>query len=161
MKRKSLFVQYFNLDSIGGIEDLNEFYLQIKLIAGTVCERSDASKEQKRSRLSAELLEYVNGGFRDCGISLESMAFNFGLSASHASRFFKQSTGYTFIQYVTMLRMDYIKNRLVNTDVPIKEIVTEAGYLDVASFMRKFKASEGVTPGQYRSRYSEGSLTHA
>ena len=35
-------------------------------------------------------------------------------------------------------------------DKPIKEIVAEAEYLDVASFVRKFRQMEGITPGEYR-----------
>lgn len=34
---------------------------------------------------------------------------------------------------------------------PVKEIVERVGYLDARSFIRKFKSSEGLTPGQYRS----------
>jgi two-component system response regulator YesN len=46
--------------------------------------------------------------------------------------------------------MDSIKELLANTDKPVKDIISEIGYMDNASFTRKFKREEGITPGQYR-----------
>ena len=68
------------------------------------------------------------------------------------SRFFKQETGCSFIQYITMIRMDCAKELLINSDMQIKDIVAQIGYIDVANFVRKFKTYEGVTPGQYREK---------
>jgi AraC-like DNA-binding protein len=47
--------------------------------------------------------------------------------------------------------MEDVKRQLRETDKPIKEIVVQVGYLDVANFTRKFKKIVGVTPGQYRN----------
>ena len=78
------------------------------------------------------------------------MAEQFELTSNYVSRFFKQETGCSFIQYITMLRMDRAKELLITTEIPIKEIVMQIGYVDVANFVRKFKSCEGLTPGQFR-----------
>jgi len=52
---------------------------------------------------------------------------------------------------VTSLRITQIKSKLADTNLPIKDIVEGAGYKDVSSFTRKFKSTEGVTPGQCRA----------
>ena len=83
------------------------------------------------------------------------MAAHFDLSPGYLSRFFKQVTSRNFIQYVTLLRMEYVKDRLVNGNEQIKDIVIAAGYMDIPSFLRKFKAAEGITPGQYRQKARE------
>ena len=48
--------------------------------------------------------------------------------------------------------MDCAKELLINSDMQIKDIVAQIGYIDVANFVRKFKTYEGVTPGQYREK---------
>lgn len=98
------------------------------------------------------MLRYVNDHYSQQTISLDVLAGQFNLSANYVSRFFKQETGCSFIQYITMLRMDKARELLLNTDLPIKDIVVQIGYIDVANFVRKFKAYEGVTPGQYREK---------
>ena len=85
--------------------------------------------------------------------SLEQVADSFSLSQSYLSRFYKQETGYTFTQYITLLRLDKAKRLLIETSLPLKDIVVQVGYIDTASFVRKFKACEGVTPGQWRETY--------
>ncbi|MCU7700954.1 helix-turn-helix domain-containing protein [Enterococcus gallinarum] len=43
-----------------------------------------------------------------------------------------------------------MKQELVETDLPIKEIIRDNGYYDVSNYTRKFRTIVGVTPGQYR-----------
>ena len=50
-----------------------------------------------------------------------------------------------------MLRIARAKELLVNTEEKIKDIVAQVGYQDMASFTRKFKEYEGVTPMEYRN----------
>ena len=100
-----------------------------------------------------ELIGFVADHVFSYDLSLEQIANEFHLSLSNLSRFFKQETGCTFSQYVTLMRFDKAKRLLSETDMPIKDIVTQVGYIDTASFVRKFKAYEGMTPGQWRSAY--------
>jgi two-component system, response regulator YesN len=58
--------------------------------------------------------------------------------------------GKSVTDYINMLRINRIKQLLINTKKTIKEIVNETGYIDVSSFTRKFKKIEGITPGKYR-----------
>jgi AraC family transcriptional regulator len=39
-------------------------------------------------------------------------------------------------------------------DKPLAEIASEAGFCDQAHFTRTFHKLTGLTPGQYRARYS-------
>ena len=83
------------------------------------------------------------------------MADVFGLSASYLSKLIKEQTGFTFTQYVWDLRVTTFKEKLISTDEPIKNLVCEIGYVDVANFTRRFRESEGMTPGQYRQMHRE------
>lgn len=154
-------VSKIDLHALGSFKNIAEFGAQARALVEGICAQYDAMKEQKSSQLSANLIRYVTQNYQNADLSLEQMASHFELSPSYLSRFFKQATGRTFIQYVTLLRMDFVKDRLLNTDDQIKDIVCQAGYIDTPSFVRKFKAMEGVTPGQYRQQVRQAQTTQA
>lgn len=83
-------------------------------------------------------------------ISLDRVATHIGVSRSYLSRVFGQETGMTFINYLTQVRMEYIKEQLRCTDKSIEEICHEAGYRDTHYFYALFKKREGCTPTEYR-----------
>lgn len=110
--------------------------------------------EQKAATLkevNQRVISHIYSHFSDSNLSVESVAESFRMSESNIRRIVREATGSTFSNYLTTLRFAYIKKRLSETDEPIRVIVESAGYIDVSSFTRKFKAAEGVTPGQYRT----------
>ena len=72
------------------------------------------------------------------------------------NKIMKEETNTTFAKYIANLRLEKIKQALVETDQSIKEIIQSNGYYDVSNFTRKFRTTVGVTPGQYRTMYREG-----
>ncbi|GAA1079380.1 hypothetical protein GCM10009576_099760 [Streptomyces rhizosphaericus] len=113
----------------------------------------EKQRENNNNALANSILQYIAENFHSHDISLEETAKAFQLSSSYISRFIKEQTGNTFTKYVWNLRNEEFKKQLVETDKPIKEIVLDIGYVDVANFTRKFKRAEGVTPGQYRQQH--------
>lgn len=138
-----------NLCSFNNVKEFRELAKELTMF---ICDQYEHLKEETKSKMKTELIDYVNKYFKDPNLSLESVADQFDISSNYLSHFFKQETGCNFIQYTTMLRMDWIKNQLIQSEKQIKDIVSEAGYLNVASFVRKFRSYEGVTPGQYREQ---------
>lgn len=137
---------------VANFTSLGEFQEKINGLAIEICRQFAEFKEKSNKELRSGILDYVNQHFGDNNLGLELVAEEFSVSANYLSRFFKQETGCSFIQYVTMLRMDKARELLVGTNKQIKDIVVEIGYIDVANFVRKFKNYEGITPGQYRER---------
>jgi AraC-like DNA-binding protein len=78
------------------------------------------------------------------------MSDDLGISISYISRYFKEQTGQTVLDYVNYLRIDHAKQLLETTDEPIENVIKSIGYFDVSSFIRKFKKDMGITPGEYR-----------
>ena len=85
-------------------------------------------------------------------LSLEEVAAQAGLSKTQMSKLFKAQMDVNYLDYLTQLRMEKAKKLLSGTEKPIKEIIADVGYIDRASFAKKFKAYYGVSPAQYRSR---------
>lgn len=113
------------------------------------------TKERVTECLSApkyHLLAYVQEHFRNPELSLSMISEETNLSHSYISKLFKDETGQTFISYVKELRFNYVRRELAETDRPVKDIITDSGYIDAASFTRSFRQLEGVTPGEYRLR---------
>lgn len=124
------------------------------IVVTNICDQMDDARQKEESQMRTNILDYINNNFTNSQLSLVSIADEFSLTPNFLSRYFKQETGYAYQQYLTMLRMDRIKEMLVTTKLPIKEIILSTGYADIANFMRKFKSLEGLTPGQYREQYS-------
>ncbi len=133
-------------------KSLPEFREKMAGLTIEMCRQFAEFKDSRNNERKSEILDYVNCHYGDSSMGLESVADEFGVSSNYLSRFFKQETGCSFIQYVTMIRMDRARELLVNSNKQIKEIVAEIGYIDVANFVRKFMGYEGVTPGQYREK---------
>ncbi|GAB2540883.1 helix-turn-helix domain-containing protein [Gracilibacillus alcaliphilus] len=122
-------------------------------LVAQACKEVNENKKSHNEKLKNSITDYLNKNFMLYDLSLEKIAMEFRLSASYVSRFIKEQTGYTFKQYVQHLRMEEVKKQLTSTEKPIKAIVLDVGYKDVANFTRKFKNEVGMTPGKYRQTY--------
>ena len=76
-------------------------------------------------------------------------------SESHFSRRFKDETGLSFIQFVKDKRLEKAKLMLVHTTRPVSRIANQLGFRPENYFSRVFKKQTGMTPGEYRDKYTE------
>lgn len=83
-------------------------------------------------------------------ISLTSVAEQLQLSPSYFSRIFKENTGQSFSDYIMTARIESGKRMLVESQALIKEIGERLGYHKTNYFIKVFKESTGLTPGEYR-----------
>ena len=90
---------------------------------------------------------------------VEQMAGHSGLTSRTFKRRFTTATGDTPIVYVQRLRIERAKRRLERSGDPIERISWAVGYEDPASFRRLFKRLTGLTPGEYRRRFSLPNVT--
>ncbi|MGN0907803.1 MAG: helix-turn-helix domain-containing protein [Bullifex sp.] len=138
---------------ICNVNDMNEFRAQVHSLTEHI---TDASIEQKNAKQSLEakrITDYVHAHFRDSQLSLTVLADETGKSVPALSRYFKSEVGIGFAEYLSGLRMEWIKDELVSSDRPIREIISDSGYNDVSGVMKKFKAAEGCTMNEYRQNH--------
>lgn len=83
-------------------------------------------------------------------IRLEDVATAVFLSPNYFSSVFKKITGSAFSTYLMKLRIQAARDLLVQTALPIKEIVYQVGFEDYNYFNRTFKRMEGIPPAQFR-----------
>ena len=118
-----------------------------------ICDFRTSSQKSKQIELSEKILTYIRENAFQTSLSLDSLGDEFGLSPYYISRFMTEQTGENLKSYITRLRMEEAKKLLTQTALPLYEIVSRIGYLDVSSFIRKFKKEVGMTPGEYREKY--------
>lgn len=98
------------------------------------------------------LLQFIEDHYQNADFSLQMLASHFGISLSYLSIFFKEKHGDNLLAYYTNLRMKRACEYLETMDVPLKEIANLVGYVNVSSFIRRFKQIYGITPGEYKKR---------
>lgn len=84
-----------------------------------------------------------------------------GVSPFYFCKLFRKATRMTPLDFVTLCRLQYGKQRLLEQpDLPVKEVAGEAGYSSASYFNKKFMEREGMTPTEFRELYRRsGSLT--
>ena len=91
-------------------------------------------------------------------ITLEKVAEHVDVHVVYLSRLFKETTGETFKDFITSLRMDKAKKLLATSSKSIKEVTYETGYNDQNYFSRLFKTYTGQTPTEYRAAEAKNLL---
>jgi two-component system response regulator YesN len=107
----------------------------------------------KYSQIINQAKEYVAENFCDPDISLISTAKFVGMSPAHFSTIFAQSTGTSFINYLTAMRVNRAKELLENSDMKLSAIAMDIGYNEPNYFSHVFKKILGITPKEYRNKY--------
>ena len=122
------------------------------------CIYSKTGNQKQTTDVVDDVRNYIDVNFQDSSLNLNQIADNFNISPFHLSREFKKFVGMNFIEYVSFLRINEAKKLLAKTDIKVKNIVDKIGYNDTSNFIRKFRISEGITPGQYRKSFPSGAV---
>lgn len=139
-----------NLPDVEQFESLPELLSVVIEFAAEVCEEW-SERQSVKPAFKQQLNTYIEEHYTDSQFSVQSMAEHFSISSSYLKRYYKEHTGRTITDYLIRLRLDMAKQLLRDTDQPLKDIVIQIGYMDVSSFIRKFKQLEGITPGEFRN----------
>jgi two-component system response regulator YesN len=83
-------------------------------------------------------------------LNVADLAEHMGISERTLSALFKEKTGYTFLEYLTLYRMQNAARLLQQKEIQVQEVAPEVGYKDYRYFCRVFKGCFGVTPLQYK-----------
>lgn len=126
----------------------------LKLMAAVTAELETIRKEHvpipANPPLVDQLKEYLLANYRNTNFSLQQMAFDFRTTPSMLSRYFKEHYGQSINDYLNDLKMERARMLLLETSLSVYEVGLELGYQGPNSFIRRFKATYGITPGEFR-----------
>lgn len=87
--------------------------------------------------------------------SMEELATQFALSRRNFDRRFIQATGNTPLEYQQRVRIEQAKKMLESGRNTVSDVMYETGYTDQKAFRAVFKKITGLTPADYRSKFSK------
>lgn len=97
----------------------------------------------------SEIVSYMNANYME-ELSLHRLAETFYVSPYYLSRFFKEATGFTFVEYLNSVRIKEAKQLLMRSQLKVSLIARKVGFGSVTHFGRVFKQITGHTPLYYR-----------
>lgn len=147
-------VYHFNmrseyLNTINSIVTYDQLYDWLLVKINSVCHNILTKKEESSVDIIRNAKEYIENNYSK-DLILDDVSKEFQISPYYFSKLFKKRTGSTFIEYLTMIRIEKAKQLLRNTSKSMKEICMEIGYSDANYFSRTFKKNVGVTPSEYK-----------
>jgi AraC-like DNA-binding protein len=83
-------------------------------------------------------------------LSLRDLAKQCGLSTSHFSKAFKESTGLAPHQWLIRKRVEVAKAILRNPSLSLAEVALQCGFADQSHLTRVFSRIVGISPGAWR-----------
>ncbi len=104
------------------------------------------------SRFS-ELTTWIHTHLND-DLSVEALAVRACLCPRHFSRRFKAEFGTSPADFVERLRLDEARRRLSNGDNSVENVGLSVGFKSADAFRRAFERRLGVSPSDYRRRFS-------
>ena len=120
-----------------------------RVLASSSFARVERSTQSRRVR---KVQEYINVHYAE-EIRLDDCAALVGMAPSAFSRFFKQHTGRTLMDYLIDIRLGNAARLLVDTTTGIAEICYACGFNNLSNFNRTFKARRGYTPRDFRTLF--------
>lgn len=130
---------------------------QLFMLFYTLANKCIISERPKKDYKSLEkmklILKYVENHYMD-KITIEEIAKEVGLSQSHFMKYFKNTMGTSFIDYLNEYRLTMASRLLVSSDSSILAIAEEVGYDNLSYFNRTFKKRFAMTPREYRKANS-------
>lgn len=106
------------------------------------------------SQLTGQIKAYIDAHYTE-PIRLDEIAAALNCSVTYLAHTFKQTTGYSPIQYAIRRRIGLAQTLLISTDDSATHIATVVGYDNTNYFNALFRKIVGTTPIQYRKNYLE------
>ena len=82
---------------------------------------------------------------------MEDLSADEGINSSYLKTIFKERYGNSIYSYKKALRLSNAETMLIETKLPIYEIVQAVGYADAGKFARVFKEYYNYSPFTYRT----------
>lgn len=116
-------------------------------IRQNLLEKNKVAKHLSRLK---EVLDFVDENYME-PLSLKEAASIAKLNSEYFCRSFKKYTGFTFMEYVNLVRLTHIHSDILHSDDSISIIQERHGFTNYKVFNRMFKECYGCTPSKLRS----------
>ncbi len=146
------FLEQYNTgaDNCGSAAELFDYMIRTLTRSFEKAARLKRQDENRPIRVARKYVEEHYGEM----LTLEQVSAVAELSPAYLSTQFKKSTGMTFLEYLSRVRMEEAKKLLKGTSRTVADICGQVGYSDVRYFTKSFTKYAGLKPNEYRKLYS-------
>lgn len=124
------------------------YYDMLIFLLNNFCNKIISSENDINSRINS-ILNYIEDNY-NYPLNLRDISKEFFLTPEYFAKYFKESTGKTFLNYLNEIRIKYAIEDLINTKNTILKVSLDNGFPNVASFNKYFKEIYGISPSLYR-----------
>ena len=129
---------------------IKSMLFQFMFILDNRCRNLTKPPKNKKTLDKMKLvLKYVENHYMD-KMTIKDIADIAGFSESHFMRYFKDTMGTSFVEYLKDYRLTMAARLLQSSESPVLEISQEVGFDNLSYFNRSFKNKYHMTPLQFR-----------
>ena len=121
-------------------------------LSGRAYKMTVGSPSSYEQSIVMDALNYIETEYKTA--SLADFCDRQGKPDYYISRLMKRYFPYTFTQYLQKRRLLQAAYLLTETKDPIEAIIVDIGYENSSHFHRLFKSTYGMTPGEYRKKFT-------
>ncbi len=139
------------INNLGKDAYANELYMQllflefmVELNRAAISDEVDYISTSYAGTKINSIIQYINENLVE-DLSVDKIAEEFYLSRYYLMHTFKDETGYTIGNYITMKRLALAQN-LIDGGLPISRASEQAGFGTYSTFLRAYKKTYGTSP---------------
>jgi AraC-like DNA-binding protein len=132
---------------------LEQLRSEMEVILLAVCDHVNAGRSSHSEQLRSEVVSIIEANLHDRNLGPDAVAEALGKNGAYVSRVFREASGVGISQHIKTLRVAEARRLLMGTDLTVRQIADELGFVDSNALIRAFKSIEGVTPGEYREAH--------
>lgn len=119
------------------------------LLFSTCANMAILPKNKRSLDKMKQIMKYIECNYME-KITIADIASEIGVSSSHFMKFFKNTMGTSFIDYLNEYRLAMASRLLLSSDASVLDVANEVGFDNLSYFNRLFKKKFGLAPTNYR-----------
>ncbi|WP_409341516.1 response regulator [Paenibacillus sp. MBLB4367] len=143
-REAKLWEELFKQETITELRQLLEMYLL------EVCVRIRERRNGRANNLVERVKAIIERRYTENDLTVSEIGKEVFLTDTYVSLLFKQETGKTVNEYLTLYRIEQAKKMLLDPTYKTYAICYAVGYADPSYFSKLFKKVTGFTPSAYR-----------
>lgn len=138
------FEQVFKIDTL---PEMKKYLLKL---SETTINTILSIQNKKVNQVIEDIKKHLQDNLSHPELSLSNTAKKFYMNASYLSRIFKQETGFTFVEYLTKIRMDKAIKLIKETNLKAYQVAEKVGISNPHYFSICFKKWAGVSINDFK-----------
>lgn len=125
---------------------------KLLLVIRQYCETEGNTVRRRTDIIAGQVKHYIDTHF-DEQFTLQDISDAIRVSPYHLAHMFKETTGYSPMQYTVRRRLGEAQSLLITTSLSVTEIAVSVGFGNPCHFNTMFSKYIGMSPSRYRSSY--------